>query len=394
VGKWLSRTSVVRIVILLVIGVALGVAIYLAPPWFAKDEPIKTEHLKAGGTNSVYVILANRWRTAYNKEKGVEVDYDSTGSTAGVNGLIDRKYAVAFTHAPLSEEQKKKAKEKGGEVVQIPLLVCGVVPVYNVEGLAFKPELTAATAAAALVCGAVPAYHTKPRLNLTGDVLAGIYLGTIKKWNDPALKKLNEGVDLPDADITPVHREDSSGTTAIFTDYLLGSSDAWKEKVNKAGSEVPWPAGVGAAGARNNGVAGHVLRTPGAIGYVDLLYAFNNEDVVLEYGAVQNKEKTAFVHADPDNLAATLKAHLADVPEDLAFGLTNQTGKDSYPLCGVIYAVCYQSQPAAEQKKVADFLRWITHDGQKWARENYDAPLPEELVKRTDTKIDSIKAGQ
>jgi phosphate transport system substrate-binding protein len=371
VGKWLSRTSVVRIVILLAVGVALGVLISFSPPWFAKEPPPREEHLKAGGTNSVYVILANRWRTAYAKEKGVEVDYDSTGSTTGVNGMIDRKFAVAFTHSPLSEEQKKKAKEKGGEVVQIPLLVCGVVPVYNV------PEL-----------------KDKPPLNFTAEVLAGIFLGTIDKWNDPALKKLNEGVDLPDTRIIPVHREDSSGTTAIFTDYLLASSDAWRDKVGKAGSEVPWPAGVGEAKPRNNGVAGHVLRTPGAIGYVDLLYAFNNEDVVLDYGAVQNKEKTAFVHADPDNLGATLKAHLGDVPEDLAFGLTNQSGKDSYPLCGVIYAVCYQSQPAGQQKQVADFLRWITHDGQKWARENYDAPLAEELVKRTDAKIDSIKAAQ
>jgi phosphate transport system substrate-binding protein len=370
VAKWLSRTVVTRIVIFLVIGVALGALIYFAPPWFAKEEKPQEVHLKAGGTNTVDIILRNRWRTAY-KDKGVVVDYESVGSTRGIDGLIDRQFAVAFTHAPLSEEQKKEAADKGGEVVQIPLLVCAVAPVYNVEALKGKPPL-----------------------NFTGEVLAGIYLGTIDKWNHPELKKLNEGVDLPDVKIVPVHREESSGTTAIFTDYLMGTSDAWKEKVGKAGSEVPWPAGVGVARARNRGVADHVLRTPGAIGYVDLLYAFNNEDVVLDYGAVQNKDKSAFVHADPDNLAATLKSRLADVPEDLSFGLTNQPGKDSYPLCGVIYAVCYKLQPAAEQKKVVDFLRWITHDGQKWARENYDAPLADDLVKRTDAKIDSIKAAQ
>jgi phosphate ABC transporter phosphate-binding protein len=368
VGTGLSRSAIIRIVILLVIGVALGVLIYFAPPWFGKEDQIKPEHLKAGGTNSVFVILENRWRTAYNKEKGVEVDYDSTGSTNGINGMIDRTYAIAFTHAPMSEEQRQKAKDKGGEVVQLPLLVCGVVPVYNV------PEL-----------------KDKPPLNFTGEVLADIFLGTIKKWNDPALKKLNEGVDLPDTEIVPVHREDSSGTTAIFADYLQGTSEAWQQKIGKAGSEVAWPTPVGKR--RNSGVASHVLHTPGAIGYVDLLYAFNNEDVVLEYAAVQNKDKTAFVHANPENLAATLKGHLADVPEDLTIGLTNKSGQDSYPLCGVIYAVCYRSQPAGEQKTVVDFLRWITHDGQKWAAENYDAPLPEELVKRTDQKISSITAA-
>jgi phosphate transport system substrate-binding protein len=158
-----------------------------------------------------------------------------------------------------------------------------------------------------VLCAAVPIYSLKgleegPPLKFTGEVLADIYLGKIEKWNDPALKKLNEGVDLPDTPITAVHREDSSGTTFIFADFLYGSSEAWRQRVGPADSAVKWPVGVGAT--RNHGVASHVYTTEGAIGYVDLAQALAWK---LAYGAVQNKDKTDFIHANSENMTASVK---------------------------------------------------------------------------------------
>jgi phosphate transport system substrate-binding protein len=317
----------------------------------------------------VHVIMENRWRTAYRKEKGIEVDYDSTGSTRGIREMIAGTYAIGFTHSPITEAQRKEARGKGGEVLQVPVVLCAVVPIYNVKELK----------------------DAKP-LNFTGKVLADIYLGKIKKWNDPALKELNPDLarELPDKEIIVVHREDSSGTTFIFADFLAGASEAWKEKVGTAANEITWPTGVGKA--RNSGVTAHVRATDGTIGYVDLLWAFAGEkDEKVQHGAVRNKDDTSFIHAEAKYMTAAVQGLLTHIPDDLTFELTNKPGDDSYPICGVIWAICYQNQPAANQKKVTEFLDWIMHDGQKWATDMSYAPLPEELVKRVEKKLESIK---
>jgi phosphate transport system substrate-binding protein len=230
----------------------------------------------------------------------------------------------------------------------------------------------------------------KPPVKFTGEVLADVFLGKIDTWNDPALKALNPDLELPATKINVVHREDSSGTTLIFTDYLAAVSAAWREKMGKPSSEIKWPVGV--AVPRNLGVATRVWETEGAIGYVDRIYTAY-EDMVLQYAAVQNKDKTAFVRAEPDNMTAAVQGMFAEVPEDLTFGLANKPGKDSYPISGVIYAVCYQSQPAATQKTVVEFLRWATHDGQGFAKKMGYAPLPAELVERVDKRLEMIKAA-
>ncbi len=248
--KGQSGISMRRIAIIVLMGGVLCVAVYFAAAyWNRETKPTAKGHLKAGGTSTVALILDKSWRSAYRMHKDVEVDYETTGSAKGVDGMIDGKFPLAFTQAPLTDEQKKKAKDKGGELVQVPVVIYSVVPLYN-----------------------LPKLKTKQPLQFSGEVLAEIFLGKIKKWNDPALKELNKEVDLPDAEIIVVHREGPAGTTFLFTDYLAGVSSAWKDKVGKASSEVKWPVGVGKT--TSSDLVGYVKETAGAIGYVELDYAY------------------------------------------------------------------------------------------------------------------------
>ena len=262
-----------------------------------------------------------------------------------------------------------------------------VVVLFVVTWVAVEREQSAKAAAQQALAMTEKTDHIRSQL-----MQNRLYLGNYLLSGDGReVEKLNEGVGLPDAKILVVHREDSSGTTSIFTDYLHGASAAWREEVGAAGSKVKWPAGVGVA--RNHGVADKVYRTEGAIGYVDLLYA-SYGDGKLQHGAVRNKGDTAFIHAESEKMTAALKGLIAAIPEDLTFQLTNRPGKDSYPICGAVWAVCYQAQPASDQKRVVDFLHWVTHEGQKYAKDMSYAPLPEELVGRADENIKLIKVAR
>jgi len=343
----------------------LCILIYYAPAFFiVKHTKDISGQLKVGGTSGV-AFMMDKWKNVYYDKNKIAINYDSTGSTKGLAHMLEQDYAIGFTHAPLSEEQQKKAQEKGG-VIYIPVLIGAVVPIYNL------PELKG-----------------KPPLNFTGEVLADIYLGKIERWNDPALKKVNEGVVLPETKIAVVHRQDSSGTTYSFTEYLYGVSEAWQKQLGAPSSKIDWPVGVGQD--RNHNVAHYVSQTEGAIGYVDLLHALDDK---IQYGAVQNKDKTAFIHAGPENMAAAAKGlNAADINDDLTFNLTSRPGKESYPICGAVWAVCYLNQPAAQEKLVVDFLHWMTHEGQSYTKERVHAPLPEELIQRVDEKLKSIKTA-
>jgi phosphate transport system substrate-binding protein len=363
-------TSVPRVLGLLGGGAVLAALIYFAPAYFMpKQEGPAGPVLKTGGTSNIEMILANRWRKSYKKANGVEVEYDSSGSTAGIQKLLDRQYAIAFSHAPLSDENRKQARGKdgGGELVQIPVVLCAVVPVYNVKEL-----------------------NAKPPVKFSGEVLADIFLGKIDRWSNKAIADLNPGVALPETPIVVVHREDSSGTTYIFADYLHGASPAWASAMGEPRSELKWPAGE-VAKARSTGVAQAVQQTEGAIGYVDLLHVFHGQ---LPYGAVQTREdKSAYLQAKADAITAAARSLGGNVPDDLSFSLTNRPGKDAYPISGAIWAVCYRDQPAGQHKQVVDFLTWVLHDGQQSAAEMSYAPLPEELVKRAEERVRTIKAG-
>jgi phosphate transport system substrate-binding protein len=359
---------VVRLLVIAAIGVCLGLLIYFSPQFLIKEEhPPAYPQLHVGGTSTVFVIVENGWKAQYRGDKGVQVVYESTGSSPGVTRVLDGTYAIAFTHGPLSKAQRQMAQDKGRDVMNVPVLLCGVVPVYNVKTLKGKAPL-----------------------QLTGELLADIFLGKVKTWNDPALKAINPGVELPATTITVVHRQDPSGTTRIFTEYLNAVSKAWRDQVGPPASEVKWPVGV--AAPRNLGVANLVDKTDGAIGYIDRMFtAF--EEMVLDYAAVQNADRTGFVRAEPANLTAAAAGSLAEVPDDLSFSLANKPGKDAYPISAVVYAVLCQTQPAATRQQVVDFLRWATHQGQAHAAYMTYAPLPPELVTRIDQKLETIKAA-
>ena len=314
--------------------------------------------LNGAGSTFVYPMMS-KWAAEYDKAKGVEVNYQSIGSGGGIQQMTAKTADFGCTDGPMNEEQLQKAKDTGGDVVHIPLVMGAVVPAYNLE-------------------------EVKEPLTFSGPVLADIFLGKVKKWNDKTLQDLNPGVKLPDKAIGVVHRSDGSGTTYVWVDYLSKVSSEWKEKVGVATS-VSWPCGEGAKG--NEGVAGRVKETPGAIGYIELIYAFQNK---IEFGFVQNKEKVA-IRADLKSITAAADNALKEIPEDLRYSITDAAGKDSYPISGTVWAVIYVNQPAVKGQQVLDFLRWVTHDGQQFCEDLHYAKLPKGLVERVEKKLDSVK---
>jgi phosphate transport system substrate-binding protein len=319
-----------------------------------------SKRLTGGGSTFIEQMM-KVWNPAYAKAHGVEVDYSGTGSGNGITSMTDRKNDFGCTDAPMTEEQMQKAKSTHGDVLHVPLVMGAVVPIYNL------PEV-------------------EQPVKFTGPVLAKIYLGEIKKWNDPELAKVNDGVMLPDLDITVNNRSDASGTSFIFTDYLSKVSPEWEKKVGRSTSPK-WPVGVGAP--RSQGVAGAVQTTPGSIGYVELIYALS-EGTKIKYGPVQNKEGV-FVLGSLESVTAAA-ANLKDVPDNLAFSLTNADGKDSYPISGTTWMVLYENQPKDKAKPLTDYVRWLTHEGQDMCKEKHYARLPKGIVDKIDKKVELIKA--
>jgi phosphate transport system substrate-binding protein len=319
---------------------------------------VQGKRLNGGGSSFVNPMMS-KWTSEYDKAKAVQVNYQSMGSGHGIQQMIAKTIDFGCTDAPLNDEQLNKAKETGGDVVHIPLVMGAVVPIYNLK-------------------------EVKERLKFSGPVLADIYLEKIKKWNDPELAKLNPGIALPDQDILTVHRSEGSGTTYIWVEYLSKISPGWKEKIGVSTS-VNWPGGVAAKG--NEGVAGKIAQSPGAIGYVELIYALQNN---IPFGLVQNQDGQ-FIKPSLESVTAAAKGALTAIPEDLRYSLTNAPGHDAYPISGTVWAVVYVHQPPGKGKGVVDFLRWITHDGQRYTKDLDYARLPDELVARLEKKLDQIR---
>jgi len=236
------------------------------------------------------------------------------------------------------------------------------------------------------VAGAdVVAYNLSgnPALKFDADTIAGIFLGQIKKWNDPKITALNAGVTLPDQEIVVVHRSDGSGTTYIWTDYLSKISPEWKAKVG-TNTSVNWPTGIGGKG--NEGVAGQIKQTPGAVGYVELIYAVQNK---MSYAEIKNAAGE-FVKPTLESVTAALAT--ADIPDDFRFSMTNAPGKDAYPIAGATWLLVYQQpKDAAKGKKLVEFLKWSVTDGEKMAKDLQYAPLPESVQQRVLKRIGEIK---
>src|SRR6202451_2505968 len=253
--------------------------------------------LNAAGATFPYPIYSKWFDTYHTAHPNIQINYQSIGSGGGIRQLLAGTVDFGASDGPMSDDQLAQAKFK---ILHFPTVLGAVIPTYNVAGVSTG-------------------------LNFTQKALAGIYLGTITKWNDPEIAKANPGVKLPGDDIVVVHRSDGSGTSYIFTDFLSKASDAWKNKVGK-GTSVNWPVGLGGKG--NEGVTGLVKQTPGSIGYIELIYAVQNN---IPYGKVQNASGK-FVKADLAGVTAAAASAAKDMPEDFRVSITNAPGPIVYPI--------------------------------------------------------------
>ncbi|MFL5560864.1 MAG: phosphate ABC transporter substrate-binding protein PstS [Gemmatimonadaceae bacterium] len=314
--------------------------------------------LTGAGATFPYPIYS-KWFNDYAKLKGVQINYQSIGSGGGIRQLSEQTVDFGASDAPMSDDELSKAK--GGMVLHFPTVLGAVVITYQVAGV------------------------TAP-LNLTGDVLADIYRGTINKWNDQRITVLNRGVKLPAQDILVVHRSDGSGTSFIFTDYLSTVSAEWKAGPGK-GKDVQWPTGLGAKG--NEGVAGMVKQMPGAIGYVELAYARQNK---LPYAALRNAAGR-FVQPSIEALTEAAAGAAKSLPAntDYRLSIVNPPGKGAYPIASFTWLLIYQHMAdGGKAAKLVDFLRWAYRDGEKSAAALDYAPLPAPMIAQLQKRLATI----
>jgi phosphate transport system substrate-binding protein len=300
--------------------------------------------INGAGATFPYPIYSKWFDQYHTAHPNVQINYQSIGSGGGIRQLSGQTVFFGATDGPMNDEQLKSAP---GPIMHFPTVLGGVVPIYNIPGVTSQ-------------------------LHFSGPVLADIYLGRITKWNDARIAKENAGVRLPATDIAVVHRSDGSGTTYIWCDFLSKVSPDYKSKVG-VNTSVAWPTGVGAKG--NEGVSGLVQQTPGAIGYVELIFALQNK---IPFAAVQNKAGE-FVTATLDSVTAA--AASVAVPDDFRVSITNAEGKDAYPIASFTWMLLYQSPQDKERAKImVDFLKWALTDGQKEAAALHYAPLPQAIV--------------
>lgn len=311
--------------------------------------------LTGAGSSFVYPLFVKHYAAYADVAPGVRVNYQSIGSGAGKRNTLDGTVDFGASDAPFSDDELAKA---GAAVLHIPITLGSVAIIYNVPGA--------------------------DSLRLTPATLSAIYLGEITRWNDPALARDNPGVALPDLAITPVERADGSGTTYIFTGYLAAVSERWQQQVGE-GMAVQWPVGI--AGKGNDGVAAQVEQTPGAIGYVELAYALQND---LPYAALQNAAGN-FTLPTPEAATAAAAGIGDRLPPDLRFSVVNAPGEDAYPLVGVSWVLLRQEQPdPVWGKAVVDLVYWQLHEGQQYAAALHYAPLPEPVVERATELLRSV----
>ena len=314
-----------------------------------------------GAGSSFINPLMSKLVADYQTQCGVKINYSSVGSGAGIQQITAQTIDFAGSDGTLTDKQEADAKAAGGDIIHIALTSGAEAVTYNLSGI------------------------SSGQLKLDGPTLADIYLGNIKKWNDPKITALNPGVNLPNADIAVVHRSDGSGTTFIFTNYLSKVSPEWQSKVGFATS-VNWPTGVG--GAQNDGVAGQVKQLPNSIGYVELAYAIQNK---LPWAQIRNKSG-AFLEPSIDG--ATQAAAGITVPADMKILITDSSNPKAYPIAGFSWALVYVNQKdAAKGQALAHFLWWAVTDGQKDATPLSYGPLSSDVVKAAQAQIMKMMCG-
>jgi phosphate transport system substrate-binding protein len=313
--------------------------------------------LNAAGATFPYPIYS-KWFSVYQtSHSGVQINYQSIGSGGGIRQLQSGTVDFGASDMPLTDEQAAGFKIK---VLHFPTVLGAVVPTYNVPGVSGD-------------------------LSFTQKALAGIYLGSITKWNDPELTKANPGVKLPGDDIVVVHRSEGSGTSFIFTDFLAKVSDQWKSKVG-AGASVNWPVGLGGKG--NEGVTGLIKQTPGAIGYVELIYAMQTN---TPFGKVENAAGK-FVKADLASVTAAAASKAKDIPADFRVSITNAPGPTAYPICSFTWLLIPAQIPdAGKRAAIKGFLAWMLTDGQGYNEALSYAKLPAAVVEREKKAIALIQ---
>jgi phosphate transport system substrate-binding protein len=317
--------------------------------------------LTGAGATFPYPIYS-KWFDEFHKKNGsVQVNYQSIGSGGGIRQVTEGTVDFGASDGPMNDEQLKAYLDKHKfPVLHFPTVLGADVPTYNIPGVSAE-------------------------LNFTPDALAGIFLGRISKWNDPAIASANKGVNLPASDILVVHRSDGSGTTYIWTDYLSKVSGDWKDKVGK-GSSVNWPVGLGGKG--NEGVSGLIKQTPYSMGYVELIYAIQNK---MPYGRVKNSSGD-FIKADLASVSAAAAGAIKTMPDDFRVSITNAPGKTAYPISSFTWLLIPSKfSDAKKRDTLKEFVQWMLADGQNYAESLAYAKLPAEVIAKEVKALDKIQ---
>ena len=302
--------------------------------------------------------LYSKWTSQFDKLCGVQINYQSVGSGAGISQITQKTVDFGASDGIMTDDQVKAAEAAGGPILHIPMTSGAVAVIVNLAGIG------------------------QGQLKLTPDVLANIYLKNIKKWNDPAITSINPGISLPSSDIAVVHRSDGSGTTFIFTNYLSKVSSEWKDRVGNA-TTVEWPGDIG--GEKNDGVAQQVKQIPGAIGYVELAYAMQNN---LAWASMQNKSGK---YVEPTLDSTTAAATGVTIPNDTKVMITDSSNPDAYPIVGFTWILAYVNQTdQAKGQSLVYYLWWSIHDGQQFSTDLLYAPLSPDVVKKAEAEVKSI----
>ena len=317
--------------------------------------------ITGAGATFPYPIYS-KWFDEYKKKNpDVEINYQSIGSGGGIRQVTEGTVDFGASDGPMNDEQLKVFQEKHGfGILHFPTVLGADVPTYNIPGVSVA-------------------------LNFTPEALAGIFLGKITKWNDPAISAANKGVNLPGSDIVVVHRSEGSGTTYIWTDYLSKVSDEWKTKVGK-GASVNWPVGLGGKG--NEGVTGQIKNAPNSIGYVELIYAVSNN---IPYGNVKNSSGV-FVKADLASVSAAAAAVAKTMPDDFRVSITDPPGKTAYPIASFTWLLIPEKiSDSAKRDAIKGFVKWMLADGQNYTEQLSYAKLPKEVVAKEEKALAKVQ---
>jgi phosphate transport system substrate-binding protein len=317
--------------------------------------------ITGAGATFPYPIYS-KWFDEYQKKNpSIEINYQSIGSGGGIRQVTEGTVDFGASDGPMNDEQLKAFQDKHGfGILHFPTVLGADVPTYNIPGVSAA-------------------------LNFTPEALAGIFLGKITKWNDPAIAAPNKGVDLPNSDIVVVHRSEGSGTTYIWTDYLSKVSEEWKNKVGK-GASVNWPVGLGGKG--NEGVTGQIKNAPNSIGYVELIYAVSNK---IPYGNVKNSSGV-FVKADLASVSAAASAAAKTMPEDFRVSITDPPGKTAYPIASFTWLLIPEKfTDAAKRDAIKGFVKWMLKDGQNYTEQLSYAKLPKEVVAKEEKALAKVQ---